>query len=107
MNVLLADFTERKSVFTRTTCDVDQLTDLEPKTLAIYRMWQAGDDLTVKFKKSAFYKHRAKLLPYGIDIATKSNVIKFEPKTRVITLGPVSPPEFYERPHHSFIRLSA
>lgn len=107
MNVLLADFAERQSVFTRSTCDVDELTDLEPKLLSVYRMWQAGDDLTVKFKKSAFYKHRSALLPYGVDIATKSNVIKFEPKTRVITLGPVSPPDFYERPHFSHIRLAA
>lgn len=107
MNVLLADFTERKSVFTRTTCDVDQLTDLEPKLLAVYRMWQAGDDMTQKLKRRTFYRRRAELLPYGVDIAIKSNVIKFEPKTRVITLGPVSPPEFYERPHHSFIRLAA
>lgn len=107
MNVLLVDFTERKSVFTRSECDVDELTDLEPKTLAMYRMWQAGDDITSKCSRATFYRHRSKLLPYGIDIATKSNVVKFQPKTRVITLGPVSPPEFYERPHHSFIRLAA
>lgn len=99
MKQLLLDFEERKSVFTRNQCDVDQLSDLEPKLLAVYRMWQSGDDLTVKFKKSAFYKHRAKLLPYGIDIAIKSNVLRFEPKTRVITLEAVQPPEWYDLPH--------
>jgi hypothetical protein len=107
MNQLELDFTERKSVFTRSECDVDQLTDLEPKTLAMYRMWQAGDDITSKCSRATFYRHRARLLPYGVDIAIKSNVIKFQPKTRVITLGPVSPPDFYELPHPSIIRLAA
>jgi hypothetical protein len=107
MNQLELDFAERKSVFTRSECDVDQLTDLEPKTLAMYRMWQAGDDITSKCSRATFYRHRARLLPYGVDIAIKSNVIKFQPKTRVITLGPVSPPDFYELPHPSIIRLAA
>lgn len=107
MPTLLKDFENRKSVFTRANCDVDELTDLDAKTLAVYRMWQAGDDLTSKFKKTAFYKHRSRLLPYGVDIARKSNVVAFQPRTRVITLGPVSPPSFYERPLPSFIRLAA
>lgn len=107
MNQLEIDFNDRKSVFTRSDCDVDELTDLEPKTLAIYRMWQAGDDITSKCSRATFYRHRSRLLPYGIDIAIKSNVLKFQPKTRVITLGPVSPPDFYERPQPSFIRLAA
>lgn len=107
MNQLELDFAERKSVFTRADCDVDQLTDLEPKTLAMYRMWQAGDDITSKCSRATFYRLRARLLPYGVDIAIKSNVLKFQPKTRVITLGPVAPPDFYERPHPSLIRLAA
>jgi hypothetical protein len=107
MPTLLKDYQTRQSVFTRAKCDVEELSSLDNKALAVYRMWQAGDDLTVKFKKSAFYKHRSALLPYGVDIAIKSNVIQFQPKTRVITLGPVSPPDFYELPHPSQLRLAA
>ena len=39
-----------------------------------------------------------KFLQYGVDIAVKSNVKQFPQKTRVIKLGPVSPPDFYELP---------
>ena len=70
-------------------------------------MWQAGDDLASKYSRATLYRYRAKLLPYGVDIAIKSNVIKFEPKTRVIKLGPVSRPDFYEFPNPSIIRLAA
>ena len=107
MNVIHLDFESRKSVFTRQTLDVDLLTELEPKLLAIYRMWQAGDDLTKKYTRATFYRHRAKLLPYGIDISVRSNVVNFEPKTRVITLGQCVPPPFYDRPHFSHLALVA
>lgn len=107
MPTLLKDFETRKEVFTRATCEQDQLTDLDLKTLAVYRMWQAGDDLTTKVSRATFYRHRRSLLSHGIDIAIKSNVIKFEPRTRVITLAPVPVPAFYERPNPTYLRLAA
>lgn len=107
MNRLLKDFDERNQILFRAEADIDELTHLDPKLLAIYRMWQAGDDLTSKYSRATLYRYRAKLLPYGVDIAIKSNVIKFEPKTRVIKLGPVSRPDFYEFPNPSIIRLAA
>ena len=77
---------------------MDDFSQLPKSILATYRMWQAGDDITAKLKRSQFYVHRKALLPYGVDIAVKSNVIKFQPRTRVIKLGFVQKPEWYELP---------
>jgi II/X family phage/plasmid replication protein len=101
------DFIERQSVFTRTTCEADQLSELGKTTLGIYRMWQAGDDLVSKFSKPTFYRHRAALLPFGIDIAVKSNVTTFVPRVRVIQLMPAVMPSFYELPQPHYLRLAA
>lgn len=107
MRHLESDFLERQQIFTQATCEIDELSDLEPKSLAIYRMWQAGDDLTTKFKKSAFYKHRSRLLPFGVDIAIKSNVLPFKQKIRVIKLGAAVMPDFYQLPSPTYLRLAA
>lgn len=107
MNTLTIDFQKRQEVFTRASCEIDNLSDLDKASLAVYRMWQAGDDLASKYSKTQFYHHRLKLLPYGIDIAVKSNVINFTPKTRVIKLAPAEMPSFYQLPSSTFIRLAA
>lgn len=107
MTILESDFTQRQSVFTRANAEVDSLASLEPKILAVYRMWQAGDDIVSSMSRATFYRYRSLLLPHGIDIAIKSNVIKFEPKTRVIQLVPVTMPDFYKLPAHSQLRLVA
>lgn len=107
MQTLTADFKERQTVFTRFTCDIDEISSLDKPTLAIYRMWEAGDDVLSKCSRASFYRHRAKLLPYGVDIAVKSNVIKFQPKTRVIKLESVKMPDFYKLPSPPFLRLAA
>lgn len=107
MPKLEIDFKERQSVFTRANAEFDDLSQLDKYTLAVYRMWQAGDDITTKFKKSQFYKHRATLLPFGVDIAVKSNVVQFQPRTRVIKLEPVTMPDWYRLPHHNLISLAA
>lgn len=98
MKQLELEFDRRCEVLTRASADVDQLTDLPKALLATYRMWQAGDDLTAKLSRATFYRHRRELLPYGVDIAIKSNVVPLKTKTRVIQLGPVSMPDWYELP---------
>jgi hypothetical protein len=107
MRQIALDFEDRKSVFTRATVSVDDLSSLDNRTLAVYRMWQAGDDVTRHLSRTRFYVYRAKLLPYGVDIAVKPKVLNFQPKTRVVTLSPVTPPDFYEMPVPSFIRMVA
>lgn len=98
MRQLEIDFEERKEVLTRASVEVEELTQLSKAILGTYRMWQAGDDVASKMKRATFYLHRKALLPYGVDIAVKSNVTQLKPRTRVITLGPVTPPDFYELP---------
>jgi hypothetical protein len=95
MNVIEHEFKKHSSVFERANAEIDSMAELDGKALAVYRMWQAGDDLKVKLSKSALYRHRALLLPHGIDIMIPSNVIRFEPKTRVIALSAAVPPDWY------------
>lgn len=98
MKQIEVDFEERKEVLTRSSAEVEELTSLPKHLLATYRMWQAGDDIASKMKRRAFYMHRKALLPFGVDIAVKSSVTQLKPRTRVIMLGPVMPPDFYELP---------
>lgn len=96
MNVIELEFKKHTSVFERSTAEVDSMAYLDAKTLAVYRMWQAGDDVKSKYSKSAIYRFRAALLPHGIDIFIPSNVIRVEPKTRVIALAAATPPDWYQ-----------
>lgn len=97
MRQLEIDFEERKQILTRHSATLDDLTALPRSVLGTLRMWQSGDAMS-SLSTATFYRHRKALLPYGVDIAVKSNVVKFQPRTRVITLGPVVPPDFYELP---------
>lgn len=98
MRQLEIDFEERKELLSRESVTLDDLSVLSKTILGTYRMWQAGDDIASKLSRSVFYAHRKSLLPYGVDIAVKSNIVQLKPRTRVITLGPVAPPDFYELP---------
>lgn len=97
MRQLEIDFEDRKAILTRNSAECDDFSLLPKPVLATLRMWQSGDDIS-KLSRATFYRHRKALLPYGVDIAVKSNVVRFQPKTRVIKLGPVSMPEWYELP---------
>ena len=98
MNVIEVEFKKHASVFERATAEVDTMAELSGKELAAYRMWQAGDNLKAKYSKSALYRMRAALLVHGVDIFIPSNVIRFEPRTRVIALSAAVPPDWYSLP---------
>ena len=98
MSVIEVEFKKHSSVFERATAEIDTMASLDAKTLSIYRMWQAGDDIKTKVSKSEYYRRRSLLLAHGIDIAIPSNVIRFEPKTRVIALTAAVPPDWYSLP---------
>lgn len=100
MAVIFKDFEKRKEVFTRSNIDFDDMTVLPAKLLSVYRMWAAGDDITSKYSRSQFYKHRKALLGYGVDIAIRGKVTAFPIRTRVLTLSHAVPPAFYERHNH-------
>lgn len=98
MKQLEIDFEDRKEVLSRASAQVEELSGLSKPLLSTYRMWQAGDDVVSRMSRATFFKHRKALLPYGVDIAIKSNVTQLKTKTRVIRLGPVSAPDWYELP---------
>lgn len=98
MKQLENDFEERKEILSRASVEIEELSGLSKPLLSTFRMWQAGDDVVSRMSRATFFKHRKALLPYGIDIAVKSNISQLKTKTRVIRLGPVSPPEWYELP---------
>ncbi|TYK76308.1 DNA replication protein [Comamonas sp. Z1] len=98
MKQLEIEFDSRSDVLTRGSAEADDFTLLPKAVLSTYRMWQAGDDLTSKLSRATFYRHRRELLVMGVDIAIKSNVLQMKPRTRVIKLGPVSMPDWYELP---------
>lgn len=98
MKQLEIEFEKACEVFTRASAEVEEITELPKHLLSTYRMWQAGDALPEKLSRATFFRHRKELLPYGCDIAIKSNVVPLKMKTRVIRLGPASQPEWYELP---------
>lgn len=96
MKLLEAEFARKCEVFTRADAEVDELPKLPMAVLGTLRMWENGDDIMSVLSRATFYRHRAALLPHGIDIAIKSSVTKLKMRTRVITLGPVAVPEWYQ-----------
>jgi II/X family phage/plasmid replication protein len=47
----------------------DLLEGLPGKLVAVYDAWKAGRDIQKLYSRRTFYRYRAALLPYGIDIA--------------------------------------
>ena len=98
MKQLELEFERLSEVFTRSSAETDDMSQLPKALLNTYLMWKEGIDLTSKLSRATFYRHRRELLPYSVDIAIKSNVLQMKPRTRVIKLGPVSMPDWYELP---------
>lgn len=96
MKLVEQEFADKCSVFTRANAEVEELPKLPKALLGTLRMWESGDDLAGKMPKATFYRHRAALLPHGIDISVKSSVTRLKTRTRVIKLGPVAIPSWYE-----------
>lgn len=96
MGRLIHLFEERRSVMARASLDVDDLDRLPRHFRATARDYLAGDDVQGRMSKVTFWRHRRALLPFGIDIAVKSGVVPFQPRVRVIELGPLAVPDWYE-----------
>lgn len=89
-------FEDRKAVLTRAEHTHDDLQDLPNALRRTARDWLAGDDLTKRMSDRTLRRHRMQLLPYGIDIAVRRNVLEFKPRVRVIELRPATVPTWYE-----------
>lgn len=89
-------FEERRQVLTRAEHTHDDLEQLPNALRRTARDYLAGDDLQQRMSRATFFRHRAGLLPYGIDIAVKRNVINFKPRVRVIEVRPATAPTWYD-----------
>lgn len=89
-------FEDRKKVLTRAEHTVDDLEQLPRALRCTARDWLAGDDLSTKLSDRTLRRHRSALLPYGIDIAVKRNVVEFRPRVRVIEVRPAAIPSWYD-----------
>lgn len=96
MGQLVALFEDRKTVLTRAEHTHDDLEELPNHFRRTARDYLAGDDVRQHLSLASFKRHRAALLPYGLDIAVRRNVVDFKPRVRVIELRPAQAPQWYE-----------
>lgn len=93
MDALNVVYLEKSAVIQRAEKSDDGFSDLPDSLRLTVRDYIAGE----KFKgsRAKFYRHRRELLHYGIDISVPSKVTALVPRIKVITLQPVSAPEWY------------
>lgn len=46
-----------------------ELDSIPPRLVAVYKLWQQGEDVRNLFPKATFYRYRSELLQHGIDIS--------------------------------------
>lgn len=69
--------------------------DLPRGVRATYVSWKHGFPQGIK--RSTFYKHRRRLLAYGIDISVPSNVEILPVRVRTVNVAALEAPEWYRR----------
>jgi len=94
MGELVRLFEEKREIFTRAERATDDLDELPRSIRGTARDYLAGSDCTRLLSRPTFYRHRAALLPYGIDIS-KRNLRAFAPRIRVIECRPAVVPDWY------------
>lgn len=95
MGQLVNLFNEHSAVLHRAERSVDELDALPRELRSTARDYLAGMDMTRELSRATFYRHRAKLLPFGIDISVR-NVTPFRPRVRVVQLAPAVMPSWYQ-----------
>lgn len=95
MAQLIQLFEQQTQVLHRAERSTDDLDELPRHLRATARDYMAGMDCAARMSRASFYRHRAELLPYGIDIAVR-NVRPFQPRVRVIELRPAEIPSWYQ-----------
>lgn len=75
----------------RDTLSVQDWTTLPARLRGYALIWRDGGDVRGQFKSlGGYYKARAKLLEYGIDIGTACNVMALARHCRIVEVAPVS-----------------
>lgn len=95
MGQLVQLFNEHAAVMTRAERGTDDLDELPKHLRCTARDYLAGMDMSRTLKRATFFRHRAQLLPYGIDIAIR-NVKPFSPRVRVVELTRAEVPAWYQ-----------
>ena len=86
-NVIFAEFAKQAFAHNATK---DELLDIPSKLRQHAIMWREGVDPRSYLKKSRYYKVRADLIEYGVDISIPCDVVHFHTPVRVIEVYPVS-----------------
>lgn len=94
MGELVQLFDKRAELLARAEKKTDDFDELPKAFRLTARDYLAGADCRGSMSKTQFYRHRAALLPYGIDIAVR-NIKPFAPRVQVITLRPAVMPAWY------------
>ncbi len=86
-----------------------EITDIPGRAGEVALMWREGVNMRNRFSKAQFYKHRAALLDYGIDIAVPCNITRLTQKVSVIEVQPLAVPDWYQLPslREAAIRIAA
>lgn len=95
MGQLVQLFGEQTSVLERVTRTTDELEHLPRHLRATARDYLAGADLVADLSRATFYRHRAALLPFGLDISVR-NVRPFQPRVQVVQLVRAEVPSWYQ-----------
>jgi II/X family phage/plasmid replication protein len=66
---LHADLMSQLNISEATMIDADQLEQLPPRLQGVYQLWKDGHDVRAIYPTRTFYRHRAALLAFGIDLA--------------------------------------
>jgi hypothetical protein len=96
MHKIVELFTDRASVLTRANHTHDDLEQCPNHLRRTARDYLAGDDISKHLSRATLFRHRAGLLPYGIDISVRRNVLNFQPRVRVIELKTATVPSWYQ-----------
>lgn len=72
----------------REQVSVQRWQDMPMKLQAVATCWREGRDIRAEMSKSAYYRVRAQLLEYGIDIGTPCNVLALTRHVEVVQVAP-------------------
>lgn len=95
MGQLVQLFEQQTEIMRRAEHSTDELENLPRALRTTARDYMAGMDCSARMSRTTFYRHRAELMKFGIDIAVR-NVRPFQPRIRVIELRPAEVPSWYE-----------
>lgn len=74
----------------RESINVQRWQDMPMKLQALATCWREGRDLRAEMSRSAYYRARAQLLEYGIDIGAPCNVLALTRHVELVQVAPLS-----------------